>query len=293
MERTRTWVECVEPALPDNIYLLSPGDIHLGAENRAKALLEILTFCNYEILVLNGDFLDTDFFGSLVRRLTKQELNVIKVIEIKRQSGTLVIYVRGNHDKNISRLLQRVELLLRSRKKHNIKKQAVLDHLDSIKNWSLCDIYIHRYKGMRYVHVHGDEWDHVVYGEGFRGFVTNIWSYLWEVLKRFDGEKHKIAHFVKDKFQSLAMVGKKVAFGAVNLAKSHDSDYIFVGHTHEPQDTELDGVRYINAGSFDMYNSSLISVTKDGVVTLHHVCSLNNHIKNPRVKKNKKQKTVL
>jgi predicted phosphodiesterase len=270
--RPKTHVENIDPLLPSRVYLLSPGDVHLAGRNRGKALIEILSATECAVLVLNGDFLDVDSLKRLLKRLSASDRALIKLIEEKRHAGTRVVYTQGNHDEEVTELLRQVEILRQIAPfEKGTREYEVLEALALIGNWERTEVFVHEREGVTYVHAHGDQWDPIVRGRYFGRAIARVGAILWEILKRTDSEKHKIAIFIKRRVKLWTKVSGKVADGAVALAREHGARYAFAGHTHDLRVAEAGGVGYINAGSFDLYEAGLASIGLDGRATLHRV----------------------
>lgn len=279
-----TFVERMLPALPDDIYLLSPGDVHLGANNRSGALLEILKHTHPKILILNGDFLENSELEHHLHRLTRRDRDLIHLIEEKRVAGMRVVYIKGNHDEEVLALLSEVATLgPEERARLTMDQLDVVDTISLMRNWEIVDSLLHEYKGTKFVHVHGDQWDHIVRGGRFGRFLAYIGGFWWDILKQLDREKQYIARFVKRHIKIATHVSNRVAEGAVELAKDEGAHYAFAGHTHDPISFTVGEINYVNAGGFDMYESGIASIDTDGNVLLHHVRARSKPIKNPRL----------
>ena len=82
------------------------SDLHLGTKDaQARALLDVLRGIRCEKLVLNGDIID---LWSLQRRnhwAPAHTAVVRRILKMAERDGTQVVYLRGNHDDFIGRLL--------------------------------------------------------------------------------------------------------------------------------------------------------------------------------------------
>ncbi len=282
---SETYVEEIVPELPRQAYLISPGDVHLAANNRCDALTEILLKTECRMLVLNGDFLETSSLSHLLKRLDRRERDLLRLIDRKRRAGMRVVYTRGNHDKDVHVLLKQVTALRKEgRFAHDANKLDVLEALSLIGNWEREELLSHEYRGVKFIHIHGDQWDHIVRGKRVARAIAKLGGFFWDILKRIDREKHTIANFTKRRVKSLTKIPRQVAAGAITLAKQHNAEYVFAGHTHEPLEFSLDGIRYVNAGGFDMYESGLVSIGMDGNVLLHRVHARRKKISLPRTR---------
>ncbi len=278
----KTHVEKVTPTLPSEIYLLSPGDVHLAANNRSGALFEILSRVECRILVLNGDFLETSSLRHLLRHLTQRDRDLIRLIEGKRRAGMRIVYTLGNHDEGVPALLAQIAGLTGDAlRAYTTDERDILETLSLIQNWEIHKWFVHEHGGMKFIHIHGDQWDHIVRGKRMGKLLAYTGSFFWDILKRIDQEKHQIASFTKRRVKLVTKVSDQVAHGAVELAKQQGAHYVFAGHTHDPCEFHADGITYVNVGGFDMYESGLASIDTDGNVLLHRVQARSKQIENP------------
>lgn len=295
MGKSRTWIEHCEPPLPSTCAVLIPGDIHLAAQNRVKALLELLVSVEFEQLWVLGDLLDhTELFhfwekkwwqirrGKIehVGRLRKRDRRVLKLIENCRQNGVRVIYVHGNHDANIRVLLEQVALLLGDKKYMDMPDvRDVLLTLDCIARWDIRQFIFEEVHGVRFYAEHGDSFDHIVHS---KKIITALGSFFWELLKEVEKEKHTFARFAKRQVKLWTRISNQVAAGVSGVAYQRGARCAFAGHTHDPWDTVINGVRYVNVGSFDLHESACATISHKGQVTLHRVYTRDSPVKNPR-----------
>lgn len=274
-----TRIERIAPMVSRQVYLLSPGDVHLGAHNRSGAFLEILLNITCDMLVLNGDFLETNSLEYLIRHLTQNDRDLLRLIDKKWRTGMRVVYTQGNHDDTVQTLLEDIQNLLQEGVYvRGSDEYDALEALSYIGNWEIQEMLLHEYRGKKFVHIHGDQWDHIVRGQRVGRFIASLGSFFWDLLKRVDREKHTVASFTKRRVKLWTKVSNQVAVGAIALAKQYGAEYAFAGHTHDPWEFSIDGVNYINAGSFDMYESGMVSIELDGTVLLHRVHARSTHI---------------
>ena len=216
------------------------SDLHLGSEvSRSKQLLLLLKAYQFNRLILNGDVFDDLNF----KRLTKDDWRVLsylrKISNPKRRID--VVWVIGNHDGGVA---------------------EILSHLLGVP---VHEEYVFEIGGRRHLAIHGhqfDKWitEHVV----ITAIASNI--YLW--LQKVDPH-HRVSRWVKRRSKKWLRLSDKVGQDAVHHAtKRHQASVVFCGHTHQPVDKEIDGIRYVNSGSWTDVPSQYITIDRDGTVLL-------------------------
>ena len=117
------------------------SDVHIGSEHsKVKELTSFLKNIDCDKLILNGDILDgwklqRNPFGRWKRSYTELIKVIMKMME---KHGTKVIYVRGNHDDFLDKILPL-----------------------SLPSVSLVKDYVHISHGKRYYVTHGDVFDNI------------------------------------------------------------------------------------------------------------------------------------
>lgn len=216
------------------------SDIHLGSDvSRGKRLLQLLRAYQYNRLILNGDVFDDLNF----KRLSKEDWKFLSYIRklSNPKRGVEVVWVIGNHDGGVAEILS-----------HLLGVPVHEEYVWSEQSRICCAIHGHQF----------DKWitEHVV--------VTAIASWLYLVIQKIDRE-HRVSRWVKRKSKKWLRLSSKVGHDAVAYAKRHhNADIVFCGHTHQPVDITVDGVRYINSGSWTDKPSQYITIDHDGNVLL-------------------------
>lgn len=214
------------------------SDVHLGSEHsKVEELTAFLKSVDCDKLILNGDIIDgwklqRNPFG----RWKQSYTDLIKVImKMMENHGTEVIYVRGNHD----------------------------DFLDKIVPLNLMNIrivsdYIHNSKGRRYYVTHGDVFDNVTTNMrwlaklGDYGYTVLLW--LNKVLndrrkksgKAYYSFSQSIKHRVKSAVSYISDFEQELAA----LASRRHFDGIICGHIHQYADVHYGNVHYLNSGDW-------------------------------------------
>jgi len=216
------------------------SDVHLGSDvARSKRLLALLKSYTFKRLILNGDVFDDLNF----KRLTKDDWKVLsylrKISNPKRMID--VVWVIGNHDGGVA---------------------EILSHLLGVP---VHEEYVFDVNGTQHLAIHGhqfDKWitEHVV----ITAIASNV--YLW--LQKVDPQ-HRVSRWVKRRSKKWLRLSDKVGHDAVHHAKKqHQVDIVFCGHTHQPMDRDIDGLRYVNSGSWTDKPSHYITIGHDGVIDL-------------------------
>ena len=216
---------------PRTLFL---SDLHLGALSaRADEVLRFLRAHPADVYVLVGDILD--LWQPMLPHWSAQDQAVIDFIRARHASGARLIYIRGNHDPDPSR----------------IPAYAALpaEHLDS---------YIHAAPtGQRFLVLHGDEADsrlirlHVM---------TRLGSLIDHGLRRLDAVMSRLA-FREPRmrgFASRLLVtvnglryrGRSHERHLVDLARACSMDGVICGHFHISALHEHFGLTYANCGDW-------------------------------------------
>ncbi len=220
------------------------SDLHLGsAMSRSRALTEMLRQVTYRRLILNGDVFDDLNF----KRLSRDDwefLSFIRASTNERLEHELV-WVIGNHDGGAP---------------------EILSHLLGIH---IHEEYVWHHAGQTYLAVHGHQFDAFV-SEHSRVVDVAIWAFsVWQKLD----PKHRASRLVKqasrqskrwmrrsDKVANEASAHGKATYGA---------SVVTCGHTHHAMDVVIDGVRYLNSGSWTDAPSTYIVIEHDGSIAIH------------------------
>jgi UDP-2,3-diacylglucosamine pyrophosphatase LpxH len=117
--------------------------------------------------------------------------------------------------------------------------------------------------GNRLLVMHGDDFDDVK--PRARWFLV-VFSHFHKYLVLLGAPPVHVAEFAKRWLPFLYRVlTKKVRAKAVLYAKKHHVAAIACGHTHSVEDSQCDGVRYINTGSWTEFPLCYIKVNKDAI----------------------------
>jgi len=214
------------------------SDIHLATHAcKAKKVLRYLKSITPEVLVLNGDIIDSWRFSR--NFFPKPHLKVVRQFIKMLEKGVKIVYITGNHDEFLRKFNHtRMGNL-------QIVNQLVLD-LDGNKTWIF----------------HGDIFDHVIHrakwlaklGAATYGLLAMV-NIPVNVLLRAIGFKEWIIY----KSMKQKLVKEKPELSDFEQAVSRiaavkECRTVICGHTHIPKDKLFIGekvtVRYLNCGDW-------------------------------------------
>jgi UDP-2,3-diacylglucosamine pyrophosphatase LpxH len=212
------------------------SDVHLGTPHaKADEATHFLKHVRCERLILNGDIID----GWRLRRgghWSKAHTRFVRrVLTLVQKKDTEVVYLRGNHDDFLARLLpmqfERIEL----------REDLVLDTPRG-----------------RYLVLHGDVFDGVIKNMVFLAHLGDAGYALllrlnrtYNLWRQFRGKEYfSLSKAIKARVkQAVSFVGKFEEQVAA-LARSRGCVGVICGHIHTPADKTVDGIHYLNSGDW-------------------------------------------
>lgn len=205
------------------------SDVHLGSKHCQVA--QFLRFLdrlpeNVE-LVMNGDVVD-HWHDTLTGSHLEARTRLVAIS--KRQT---VVWVKGNHDDQY-RFEDMGDIVFAA--DHAIGKRLYISH--------------------------GYDFDTVM---PYHRLFIRLFRTFHRLRIRLGAESVHVARYAK-KFKLLyAVLRKHVAMNAVAYGKEQGYEAVTCGHTHYMEDVMLQGVRYINTGSWTEQPFYLVEVTADRV----------------------------
>lgn len=212
------------------------SDIHLGTpHSKAEEVTHFLKHTRCDRLILNGDIID----GWRLRRgdpWTKSHTKFVRrVLTMIQKRDTEVVYLRGNHDDFIGRLLPMQFETLR----------LVEDHI------------LETARG-RYLVLHGDVFDGVVKNMVFLAHLGDMGyalllrlnrAYNW--FRRLRGKEYfSLSQAIKARVkQAVSFIGKFEDQVAA-LARERGCVGVICGHIHTPADKMIGDIHYLNSGDW-------------------------------------------
>ncbi len=222
------------------------SDVHLGTEHsKTTELTDFLRTVNCNTLIMNGDIIDGWHLQKGGKgKWKKQHTEFFKVImKMMENHGTKIIYVRGNHD-------------------------DFIDHLAplSFGNLEIVNDYVHESHGKKYYVIHGDIFDSITSQMvwlaklGDVGYTFLLWvNRLYNIYRAKRGmEYFSLSQSIKQKVKSAVSYISDYEGELVALAKARHADGVICGHIHQPANTHMDGIHYLNSGDWVETMSALL-----------------------------------
>ena len=220
------------------------SDVHLGTKSsKAKELLHFLRFNSCSKLVLNGDIID----GWRIQRSgrwDKHHTSVLKhLIKMVEKHKTQIIYVRGNHDDFLDKILPM-----------------------SFGKLSILREYYHYSGNKKYLVTHGDIFDHItthlrwLAKLGDLGYIILLW-----INKTYNNQRlrqgkpyYSISKVIKHKVKLAVSYISGFENAIKKLAILRGCDGVICGHVHHPAIVKDEKIIYMNSGDWVESLSALV-----------------------------------
>lgn len=217
-------------------HILILSDIHLGSPNcRAENVLKVLDKEDFNILILNGDIIDSDHLG----RLNKSHWKVLSKFR-KLSKHKRVLYIKGNHDFIIS--------------------ETVSDLL----GLELIENIVIEYQNKKFYFTHGAEFDSFI---ARRPLLTDLACYIYYSLQRLDWTRGKISNWVKHSTKNYMKNAIALREAAIRYRTHHNYYAICVGHSHRAEGH----LQFLNSGCFTESRCSYGVLTKEGELEMRYI----------------------
>jgi UDP-2,3-diacylglucosamine pyrophosphatase LpxH len=219
-----------------NVRTVIVSDIHLGTpHSKVEEVTHFLKHLRCERLILNGDIID----GWRLRRggaWTKAHTRFVRrILTMIQKRDTEVVYLRGNHDDFLGRLLPLQFERLR------LVEECVLETPRG-----------------RYLVLHGDVFDGVVKHMVFLAHLGDAGYALLLRLNRFYNwfralrgkEYFSLSQAIKARVkQAVSFIGK-FEDQIAGLARERGCTGVICGHIHTPADKMIGDIHYLNSGDW-------------------------------------------
>jgi UDP-2,3-diacylglucosamine pyrophosphatase LpxH len=208
------------------------SDIHLGADNcQAEQFLEFLGRLRTHTLILAGDVFDCPKFT----RLNDLHVEILSMLR-SMASGYRVVWVAGNHD-------------------------PTPGWCRGLMGLGTVEEYVMKAGSRRYLVSHGHRWDSSLH---WPGLLIQAADGLYRVAQRLD-RSHSLARWLKRKSKRFCRVVGSMRLGAVNEARNRGLDGVVLGHSHLADDCRIEGVHYVNSGSWTERPCTFVGVRGERV----------------------------
>ena len=207
------------------------SDIHLGSEHsKTEEVTNFLKHVNCGRLILNGDIIDGWQLQKSGRRWKQQQTDFFKVLmKMMEKQGTEIVYIRGNHDDFLDKLVP-----------------------FSFSNLTIVKDYLLNSHGKRYLVTHGDIFDTVTSHMrwlamlGDMGYTFLLWLNREKHGKPYFSLSQHVKHRVKSAVSYISDFEKEL----VTLAEAKKLDGIICGHIHQAANVWYGSVHYLNSGDW-------------------------------------------
>ncbi len=212
------------------------SDVHLGTpHSKADEVTHFLKHTRCDRLILNGDIID-GWRLSRDGQWTKSHTRFIRrVLTMVQKRDTEVIYLRGNHDDFLARLLPM-----------------------QFENISLVEDFVHETPQGRYLVLHGDVFDGVVKNMVFLAHLGDMGYALllrlnrvYNWFRKLRGKEYfSLSQAIKARVkQAVSFIGKFEDQIAA-LARDRGCIGVICGHIHTPADKKIGDIHYLNSGDW-------------------------------------------
>ncbi|MFI3317064.1 MAG: UDP-2,3-diacylglucosamine diphosphatase [Rikenellaceae bacterium] len=233
------------------------SDVHLGSKwSAARQATQFIEENSCERLILCGDIID----GWAIMRGSKEKwkrrhTSFVKAV-LNASIHTEVIYIRGNHDDFLDRLVPMQFA--------NIK--------------ILTDYILEGADKKRYFVLHGDIFDNVTTSAkwlsklGDVGYSTLLmFNRFYNFIRIKRGLEHvSFASQIKQRVKSSVSKLSNFEENLAELARSKRCQGVICGHIHHPEIKDIGGIEYLNSGDWIESLSALVE-DFDGVWSLKYV----------------------
>ena len=227
------------------------SDIHLGtSHSKTEEVSHFLSHVDCDRLILNGDIIDGwHLKKGGTRKWQPRHTRFFKVLmKMMERQGTEIIYVRGNHDDFLDNLAP-----------------LTFANLRIVKDYEL------ESGGKRYFVTHGDIFDRVTTQMKWLALLGDLGYTLLLAFNSFYN-RYRVRHgkpyyslsqHVKQKVKSAVNYISDFEHTLAEFARARKYDGIICGHIHHPDNTEYEGIHYLNSGDW-VETLSALAEDEDG-----------------------------
>ena len=222
------------------------SDIHLGTkDSKSKELSKFLKYNHCRKLILNGDIVD----GWHLRRRgkwKKKDTRVFRrILSMIEHHGTEVIYVRGNHDDFLDKMVP-----------------IVFGNIKIVNDYEI------KRENRTYFVTHGDVFDVVSSNMKWLAKIGDVGYKILLWMNRRHNRRRALLGLPYDSVSQKIKQRVKLAVSYISDFEDVMVDYarmkgyngVICGHIHKPDNKIIDGIHYLNSGD---WVESLSAVVED------------------------------
>lgn len=212
------------------------SDIHLGSKwSKAKEANRFLKYNTCDTLILCGDIIDGwELMRGHGEKWKRKHTNFIRRI-LDIQHSCKIIYLRGNHDDFLDRMLP----------------------LD-FANLSIRKDMVYTSAGKRYYVLHGDIFDHITSSMKWMAKIGDIgyslllrFNSIYNKRRRLKGlPYYSLSQKVKQKVKASVSYISDFETKLVEIARQKGCDGVICGHIHQADKRMIDNILYLNSGDW-------------------------------------------
>ncbi len=230
------------------------SDIHLGSRNcQAAQLAAFLDSQSFDRIVLNGDTINS----VNLKKFNPAHWAILNRFKKLARSRELIL-VRGNHDHDYDHVPAHV---LDNGHSNGFAMGSHLI-LPSLLEVPMIEEYMLKIGGQKYLITHGDRFDPSLCFP----IVTEMADWCYRVSQKVN---KKLAKWLKKKSKRWGGLLEYIRLQSVAYARSRGVDGIIMGHTHFADDVHLEGIHYLNSGTWTELPSTYVMVEDDDIQLGH------------------------
>ena len=212
------------------------SDVHLGSSSsRAKEATRFLKGVSCDNLILNGDIIDQWALRKGGKWTEDHTKFIRQILKMTYKSKTKVIYLRGNHDDFLEKVLP-----------------------ISIPGIQICKEYIYESNDKKYYVIHGDVFDLITTKFKFLSILGGMaYDFLIWLNRKYNNfrvksgkEEYSLSQAIKHKVKAAVSYMSDFENTLSEYAKKRGFDGVICGHIHHPEIKDINGVKYLNSGDF-------------------------------------------
>jgi UDP-2,3-diacylglucosamine pyrophosphatase LpxH len=101
--------------------------------------------------------------------------------------------------------------------------------------------------------------------------VSSLADAIYRGIVYIDPASKKIGRWLKRNSKTFIRNTEKVRIGAIHYAHHIKAQHVICGHTHHVEDAIIDGVRYLNPGSWTDSPAHFIGITRDRIEIAEYI----------------------